>query len=188
VGWLTDPKSAWWIWTEHVSWIVTVLGVIAIGVAIWQIATELRRRPDIIVGFAEGANLHARPPVLGTSGEIHPAWQPGATMSDPVELRIVAFNRGKRTARNPLINVTFPPELEALIGQGSRGTLHMQSLRDPEGHLRLIAEQPTHHPGVVTLLQVPLKVPRGVSWFPAIAIVNVDDRDPVRTELRVDVR
>jgi len=198
----TVGGTDFWRFVERASWVVTVVGIIAV---VWQlmvsvaeqrhiaaeqkrIADDALKRPEIIVGFAQGAALADSPPRLPTSCEIAPTWSTGEALSHPVDLQIVLFNKGQRSGHHALVNITFPPGIDAPWRALTIGSLHLQSERDPQGNVRVFAEQETHHPGVAVSMTVPVRVPRDTADFPGMARVHVDDTLPVTTRLQVVVR
>ena len=167
-----------WLWIERLSWLVSIVGIPSL---VFGLLT-LIRRPSIDVGFFplnRGRRFFRM--VKQPSNEIH---MPNPN-SNPLTLRLVVANVGRTTARELLVNFSFPTLSVTQVSVPSGAppvVLH------PGSRYPLWAYHIDHiHPGVHHFSEVHLLAIRSPSTIPVEYEVTMADANATRGECRVVV-
>jgi hypothetical protein len=167
-----------WIWVERASW---VIALVLFPAAIYQLvvlqrdqrrlADELTKKPDVRVGLR--TQEPGGPPGIDPNLKIAVHWQPDTPMSDVVKLPLSAVNVGSLTAHNVLVNVTFPKQVEFVMGPPQ------SQIRDEPEYDRwrlIFGEHATLHIGVTIDFTVSVRIANVLkNGFPLVAHVSTEN-------------
>ena len=155
-------RDLWvWVWLERASWVIAALGIPALIYQFKTIADELTKRPRLEFGLVPTGAAEAER--LRPALELSPSWPPDAEWSDEMQVEFRACNRGQRTARDLVFNVSLPPPDPASQHQVSSANLR----RRQDGSVTMINIAEHLHPGATQVIQVPMRVRRSA---PALSV------------------
>lgn len=167
-----------WLWIERLSWLISIVGIPSLVFGL----LALTRRPSVDVGFfplSRGRRFFRM--VARPSNQIHLP----KINSNPVTLRLVVANVGRTTARELLVNFSFPT---LTVNQLSVPSGARQVIQHPASSYPLWAYHVDHiHPGVHHFSEVHLLAIASPSTIPVEYEVSMADAKATRGECRVVV-
>jgi hypothetical protein len=187
---IRDPATEWTAIGATLAGAATLVAVVGLPVAIWQLMLvqqeqerliiQLAAQPQIDVGFLsmqveEGEGLQKSFIVEKPAGPNH-------VVSTFLPIR--AVNRGQRSARNPTWTLVFPSG----VHPKSVNAGDVVRVGGLEGRLELVARDLVLHPEDVRPLDVRFDVPHDCDEFVIDCRWTLDDAPPVEGPLRVLIR
>jgi hypothetical protein len=147
-----------WQWIERLSWIVAIVGIPTLVLGL----LTLIRRPSVAVGFFPlRRDRRLLRSVQRPSNEIHVP----KNLSNPLTVQLIVANVGRATARDLLVNFTFPT---LTLGQLSVPAGAPRAIPHPSLTFPLWAYHIDHiHPGVHHFSEVQI---RGTEIASTIAV------------------
>lgn len=161
-----------WTWVERAAWVAAIVGF---PLAVYQVAAlrrELTRRPEFAVGFSPVEELGQVP---------YQTLRPAATTAlkrrtdGAIEVELAICNNGERSAREMLINVSFPrlsldqvaPDLQEI------------GLHPIRGYPWLVTNEPrVIHPHDALHISIGLRPPADMSAVVLTVEISSEDAPP----------